>query len=604
MGLLALVAWADSHKTTLPSPPQSGRFTLIIKSGDFDRVAHVHIPKGFEADSKPPLVLVLHGAGGSGPYVLDKDGWAAKADQEGFVAVAPDGLPAFPRLPPASGTNPTMWNSGQLKPNSPRAAVDDVAYFKQLLDQLKTAVPYDDKQVFVVGHSNGGMMAFRLASELSERFTAVGAVVGLLTLENPQPKKPLPTLCMLGSKDPLMPIAGGEVKLPWGTRQYQPVSESLSRWAKAIDCEGEPKVISEKDQVRKVEYPSKLNGPTLTVLYLEGHGHHWPGFKSSLPDQYVGPYSTKLNATDAIWDFFRKHSQAVSQQKPEPKSDDGDRPGLKWTTPAIKAERVQYQTFDSAAVKSKVSYHVYSPEAYEKEKDRRLPVLYWLHGTGGGLAGIKPLSEFFDDAIRKEKIPPMLVVFPNGLASSMWCDSKGGKVPMETVLIKELIPHIDKTFRTVAKRDRRMLEGFSMGGYGAGRLGFIHSDLFGTVSILAGGPLDLEFQGPRAKGNPAERERILKDTFGNDLDYFKAQSPLTIAEKKTAAIIGKSKIRVAVGSRDFTADLNRAYSEHLKKLEIDHQLTAVPGVAHETMPLLKSLGEANWDFYRAAFGKK
>ena len=305
-----------------------------------------------------------------------------------------------------------------------------------------------------------------------------------------------------------------------------------------------------------------------------------------------------------MWDFFQNHSQAVSPQKPEPKSDNGDRPSFNWTTPAIKAERVQYQTFDSAAVKSKVSYHVYAPEAYETEKDRRFPVLYWLHGTGGGLAGIKPLSEFFDEAIRNEKIPPMLVVFPNGLANSMWCDSKDGRVPMETILIKELIPHIDMTFRTVVNRDGRLLEGFSMGGYGAGRLGFIHSDMFGTVSILAGGPMDLDFQGPRAKNNPAERERILKDTFGNDLDYFKMQSPLKVAEKKAAGMSGKSLVRVAVGERDFTADLNRAYSEHLKKLKVIHELTVVPGIAHETMPLLKGLGEANWDFYRAAFEKK
>jgi hypothetical protein len=116
-------------------------------------VAQVHIPKGFKADSKLPLVLMLHGAGGSGQYILDKDGWAAKADQERFVAVAPDGLPAFPRLPKASGTNPAIWNSGQLKPNSPRAAVDDVAYLKQLLDQLKTTVTYDEQQVFVVGQA-------------------------------------------------------------------------------------------------------------------------------------------------------------------------------------------------------------------------------------------------------------------------------------------------------------------------------------------------------------------------------------------------------------------------------------------------------------------
>jgi len=138
----------------------------------------------------------------------------------------------------------------------------------------------------------------------------------------------------------------------------------------------------------------------------------------------------------------------------------------------------------------------------------------------------------------------------------------------------------------------------------ADRLGFKYPDLFGHVSVLAGGPLDQELQGPRAKGNPAGRERILKDTFGGDLDYCKAQSPLTLAENNAATVIGKTRVRVAVGDRDFTAELNRAYSDRLKKLKFDHEFIVVPGVAHETLPLLKGLGEANWDFYRAAFGKK
>lgn len=604
VGILTLVAGADSPKTTLPSPPRSGQFTLVIKSGDFDRVAQVHIPKGYKPDAKLPLVLVLHGGGGSGTTALIKDGWAALADKEGFLIVAPEGLGAMPKLTNNFKTNPAQWNSGQLNLRSPRAAIDDVAFIRQLLDDLKKKLPYDESRVFATGHSNGGGMTFRLAAELSDRFCAIGMVAGRMAVDNPKPTKPLPTLYIIGTNDPLMPLAGGEVKSPWGSWANRPVVEQLEKWAEAIGCEKEQKVLSEKDDLREVEYNSKNNGPKLTVIYLKGHGHHWPGAIQTLPESMIGPIKSKLNATNTIWDFFQNHSQVVLPQKPKLKSDNGSRSSLNWTTPAIKAERVQYQTFESTTVKSKVSYHVYAPEAYEKEKDCRLPVLYWLHGTGEGLAGIKPLSEFFDDAIRKEKIPPMLVVFPNGLTNSMWCDSKDGKVPMETILIKELIPEIDKTFRTVAKRDGRMLEGFSMGGYGAGRLGVIHTDLFGAVSILSGGPLDLEFQGPRAKGNPAERERILKDTFGNDLDYFKAQSPLTIAEKNAAAIIGKLKIRVAVGSRDFTADLNRAYSEHLKKLKIDHQLTVVPGVAHETMPLLKGLGEANWDFYRATFGKK
>lgn len=266
-------------------------------------------------------------------------------------------------------------------------------------------------------------------------------------------------------------------------------------------------------------------------------------------------------------------------------------------TPAVPAPGVTFHTFASAAAKTNVSYHLYTPEAYDTESGRRFPVLYWLHGSGGGLGGIAPVSAWFHEAIREGKIPPMLVVFPNGLASSMWCDSKDGSVPMETIVIKELIPHLDATARTIATREGRIVEGFSMGGYGAARLGFKYPQLFGAVSILAGGPLDLDFAGPRATGNPAERERILKGTFGSDLDYYRSQNPITVAEQQADAVRGKVRVRIAVGARDNTGPLNRAYSEHLKKLNIAHTFTTVPDAGHDTLALLKGLGEANWEFY-------
>jgi S-formylglutathione hydrolase FrmB len=227
-------------------------------------------------------------------------------------------------------------------------------------------------------------------------------------------------------------------------------------------------------------------------------------------------------------------------------------PAPRWITPAVTAPRVEFRTFESAAAKEEVSFHVFAPEVYDTEKERRFPVLYWLHGTGGGLAGIEPLSAFFVRAMKEGKIPPMLVVFPNGTAASMWCDSKDGTLLMETIVIKELIPLMDVTFRTLAKREGRILEGFSMGGYGAARLCFKHPQLFSAVSVLARGPLDLDFAGPRATGNPAERERILKSTFGGDLDYYRAQHPITIAEQQADALRGKMRVRIAVGLRDNT----------------------------------------------------
>jgi enterochelin esterase-like enzyme len=230
-------------------------------------------------------------------------------------------------------------------------------------------------------------------------------------------------------------------------------------------------------------------------------------------------------------------------------------------------------------------------------------VLYWLHGTGGGLPGIPRLSEFFDRAMQEGKIPSMLVVFPNGLPGSLWCDSKDGAMPIETIVIKELIPHIDATYRTIAAREGRIIEGFSMGGYGAARLGFKYPQLFGAVSMLAGGPLGLDFDGPRASANPAERERILKVAFGGDLDYYRAQHPITIAERQADAVRGKVIVRMAVGSLDSSGPLNRAYSAHLTKLKIDHTFSIVPDASHDTLALLQGLGEANWEFYRTALAK-
>ena len=275
----------------------------------------------------------------------------------------------------------------------------------------------------------------------------------------------------------------------------------------------------------------------------------------------------------------------------------------RWVLPEVDAPRVQRLLFESKAAGRQTSCHVFTPQVYEAGKDQRFPVLYWLHGTGGGLPGIPQLSAFFDRAMQEGHIPPMLVVFPNGLPGSMWCDSKDGSTPIETVLIKELIPHIDATYRTIAAREGRIIEGFSMGGYGAARLGLKHPQLFGAVSILAGGPLGLDFTGPRASANPAERERILKEVFGGDLDYYRAQHPITIAEQQAEAVRGKVMVRMAVGSRDSSGPLNRAYSAHLTRLKLDHAFSIVPDAGHDTLALLQGLGETNWEFYRTALAK-
>ncbi|MEI7701306.1 MAG: alpha/beta hydrolase-fold protein [Planctomycetia bacterium] len=265
--------------------------------------------------------------------------------------------------------------------------------------------------------------------------------------------------------------------------------------------------------------------------------------------------------------FFAFLLAPTEAQPPAPQVE--SRPGLAWVTPEVKARRVTFYTFDSPATKGKVSYHLYTPTAYDREPQRRFPVVYWLHGSGSGLAGVAKVAAHFDAAIEAGKTPPCFVVFVNGLVEGMYVDWKDGSAPMETMIIRELLPHIDATFRTVAAREGRLLDGYSMGGYGAARLGFKYPDFFRAVSIMGGGPLQAELiQAPRAGRQRAAE--VLLQVYGGDQEYFKSVSPRRLAEQNADAIIKGSLVRQVCGDQDETFGPNRDFHEHLKSLNIPH----------------------------------
>jgi S-formylglutathione hydrolase FrmB len=209
------------------------------------------------------------------------------------------------------------------------------------------------------------------------------------------------------------------------------------------------------------------------------------------------------------------------------------------------------------------------------------------------------MARRYSEAMRAGKIPPMILVFPNGLPKGMWCDWKDGSVKLETMFISELMPHIDRTFRTQATREGRIIEGFSMGGYGAARLGFKHPQLFAAVSLLGAGPLQAEFtETPRAA--PRERDRLLATVYGNDMAYYREQSPWQIVERNAEKLRSGLLIRQIVGDRDETLGFNREFKQHLDALKIPLTYRQLPGVPHDPNLVLTTLGDDNWEFYRSA----
>ena len=268
----------------------------------------------------------------------------------------------------------------------------------------------------------------------------------------------------------------------------------------------------------------------------------------------------------------------------------------------VKAPRVAHCTFESAAAKAAVSYHLYTPAAYGRDAGRRFPVVYWLHGSGGGLPGIPALAKHLDAAIEAGKTPPCLVVFVNGLEMGMYVDWSNGAAPVESMIIKDLVPHIDATYRTIPTREGRLLDGFSMGGYGAARLGFKYPEMFRAVSIMGAGPMQESLtKTPRA--SKVQSEELLARVYGGSQERFLEVSPRTLAKMNADAITKGSLVRMVVGDRDETYANNVAFHEHLESLKIPHEWRVLRGVGHDPMAVILELGDAHWAFYRQAFGE-
>src|SRR6266446_5566286 len=159
---------------------------------------------------------------------------------------------------------------------------------------------------------------------------------------------------------------------------------------------------------------------------------------------------------------------------------------------------VVHKGYHSAAMDKEVGYNIYLPPGYEVGS-QRYPVVYWLHGRNNTESSDSYPVQFLADGIANGTLPPMILVYASGGSQTNYCDSYDGKYLGETTVIKELIPYIDRHYRTIASRDGRSIQGMSMGGFGCMRLGLKYPDLFSSIVAFAGGfrrPEDIGSGGP------------------------------------------------------------------------------------------------------------
>ena len=157
------------------------------------------------SDGEPaPLLFVLHGIASDAQTISDYTNIEDSLDAYDLDAVV-----VYPNGTGAEQDLFQSWNAGTCCPFAMFELVDDVAFFDELITSLITQYEIDTTRVWVVGHSNGGMMAYRLACELSTRITAIGVAAGALAIDSCSPSRPVSALHVHGELDTVVPLTGG-----------------------------------------------------------------------------------------------------------------------------------------------------------------------------------------------------------------------------------------------------------------------------------------------------------------------------------------------------------------------------------------------------------
>ncbi len=282
----------------------SSRIDATLVQDGVERTWHAEVPPSAIGHQPSALVVVLHGAGSEGVRYLDLQGWADVARRAGVIVVAPDALYPDATRPPRFRDNPRIWNSGKAKPGEARPQLDEGNFLRLIEDDLRRrGIVIDPARRYLVGHSNGASLTWKLLAEEPERWAAGVTVAGGLVNLPSRNGPPRPLFAIFGDADPLVPLAGGEVGLLWGqTRTVPPVLETLGKWASSEGLPMSPVSATPGTDVTRYSW-----GPLLSAVVVHGQGHEWPrgtrprASASGLPIDIIGPQTSHFDATTEAW---------------------------------------------------------------------------------------------------------------------------------------------------------------------------------------------------------------------------------------------------------------------------------------------------------------
>jgi polyhydroxybutyrate depolymerase len=294
-----------TYNESIVTPPANGGTRTYV----------LHIPKGYDPTKTYPLVLLFHGSHATGAQQLRVTKFAPKADHEGFIIVAPDGINKH-------------WNDGKLPTNtnintSVNTRINDVGFVRLLVPHLESELPIDRNRIYATGISNGGHFSQWLGCHMADVFAAIGADAGEIPTDDVplcKPAAPISVIGIHGTADPLEPIGGGKSGGGYSTSYggfVASAAQTMQMWATFNGCSATPTVthiaaaVQDRTSVDEYSYSGCKAGTSVVYYMVKGMGHVWPPVQGvglgSLFTDITGPTSQNINATDIFWAFFNAH---------------------------------------------------------------------------------------------------------------------------------------------------------------------------------------------------------------------------------------------------------------------------------------------------------
>jgi polyhydroxybutyrate depolymerase len=289
----------------------SGSQTIALKFDGRTRSYIAHLPALADHRAALPVVLNFHGGGSDAEIAERYTGMDQAADRDGFIVVYPNGTGFFSRM--------LTWNAGGCCAYAMRNQIDDVGFTRAVIDDLARRTSIDQHRVYATGISNGGMMAYRLGVELSDRIAAIAPVEAVLLLDSGAPSRPVPLMAFNSADDRFVPYGGG-----FGVNgnrahpsPYPAIDTVIARWREYDRCADTPRVSAtlrgEAGSPDAANSATRYTwGPcaqdTEVVLWkLTGSGHVWPGSARN-PRWLLGPGTNVIDANQQMWEFFKRYS--------------------------------------------------------------------------------------------------------------------------------------------------------------------------------------------------------------------------------------------------------------------------------------------------------